>query len=154
MCIRPSVRPSLCRSVEKVSGSFWNYWLNSLDSIHTLHLSFMGRVSRPYSFSCSYPQFLPCDGHIFARKWGFVAGRNNYWLTSVDTLAFILMGWVSWPLFIFVFLPSIAALWWSNICRKMWFPGIFCSITLQWAKWCRKFAESKVFQKYPTTTAK
>ena len=37
-------------------------------------------------------------------------------------LAFIFMGWVSGPLFIFVFLASFLALWWPNIWLKMGFP--------------------------------
>ena len=36
-----------------------------------------------------------------------------------------LMGWVSWPLFIFVFLASFLALWWPNIWPKMGFPEFF-----------------------------
>ena len=35
------------------------------------------------------------------------------------------MVWVFWPLFIFVFLASFLALWWPNICPKMWFPELF-----------------------------
>ena len=31
------------------------------------------------------------------------------------------MGWVSWPLYIFVFLASYSDLWWSTICRKWGF---------------------------------
>ena len=31
------------------------------------------------------------------------------------------MGWVSWPLYIFVFLASFSALWWPNIWPKMGF---------------------------------
>ena len=40
-------------------------------------------------------------------------------------LAFTLMGWVSWPLYIFVFLASFSALWWPNIWPKMGFPELF-----------------------------
>ena len=40
-------------------------------------------------------------------------------------LAFILMGLVSWPLYIFVFLASFSALWLPNIWPKMGFPDIF-----------------------------
>ena len=36
-----------------------------------------------------------------------------------------LMGWVSWPLYIFVFLASFLALWWLNIWPKMRFPELF-----------------------------
>ena len=50
----------------------------------------------------------------------------------IPYLAFTLMGWVSWPLFIFVFLASFLALWWPNIWPKMGFPELFentiCSI--------------------------
>ena len=40
----------------------------------------------------------------------------------ISFLAFTLMGWVSWPLYIFVFLASFSALWWPNIWPKMGFP--------------------------------
>ena len=43
----------------------------------------------------------------------------------ISYLAFTLMGWVSWSLFIFVFLASILALWWPNIWRIMGFPELF-----------------------------
>ena len=35
------------------------------------------------------------------------------------------MGWVSWPLYIFVFLASFSALWWPNIWPKMGFRELF-----------------------------
>ena len=40
-------------------------------------------------------------------------------------LALKLMGWVSWPLYIFVFLASFSAVWWPNIWPKMGFPELF-----------------------------
>ena len=43
----------------------------------------------------------------------------------ISYLAFNLMGWVSWPLYIFVFLASFSALWWPNIWPKMGFPEPF-----------------------------
>ena len=43
----------------------------------------------------------------------------------ISYLLFTLMGWVSWPLFIFVFLASFLALWWPNIWPKMGFPELF-----------------------------
>ena len=43
----------------------------------------------------------------------------------ISYLAFILIGWVSWPLYIFVFLASFSALWWPNIWLKMGFPELF-----------------------------
>ena len=50
---------------------------------------------------------------------------KNYWLNSFHNLAFTLMGWVSWPLYIFVFLASCSVLWWPNIWPKMGFPELF-----------------------------
>ena len=35
------------------------------------------------------------------------------------------MGWVSWPLYIFMFLASFSVLWWPNIWPKMGFPELF-----------------------------
>ena len=43
----------------------------------------------------------------------------------ISYLAFILLGWVSWPLYIFVLLASFSALWWPNIWLKMGFPDLF-----------------------------
>ena len=43
----------------------------------------------------------------------------------ISYLAFILMGWVSWPLYIFGFLASFSALWWPNIWPKIGFPELF-----------------------------
>ena len=43
----------------------------------------------------------------------------------ISYLSFTLMGWVSWPLFIFVFLASFLALWYPNIWPKMGFPELF-----------------------------
>ena len=42
----------------------------------------------------------------------------------ISYLAFTLLGWVSWPLYIFVFLASFSALWWPNIWSKMGFPEL------------------------------
>ena len=46
----------------------------------------------------------------------------------ISYLAFTLMGWVSWPLYIFVFLASFSALWWPNIWPKMGFLELFDKI--------------------------
>ena len=43
----------------------------------------------------------------------------------ISYLAFTLMGWVSWTLYIFVFLASFSILWWPNIWPKMGFPELF-----------------------------
>ena len=43
----------------------------------------------------------------------------------ISYLAFTLMGWVSRPLYMFVFLASFSALWCPNIWPKMGFPELF-----------------------------
>ena len=43
----------------------------------------------------------------------------------ISYLSFILMGWVSWPLYIFMFLASFSTLWWPNIWLKMGFLEFF-----------------------------
>ena len=43
----------------------------------------------------------------------------------ISSLGFILMGLVSGPLLIFVFVPSFLALWWPKIDRKSGFPQLF-----------------------------
>ena len=87
-----------------VSGTFWKkYWLNSF---HTWHLSLWGESLDPYTFSCSSTHFRPFGGQIFGRKWGFRNFLKKIMAQFISYLAFILMGWVSWPLYIFVFLAS------------------------------------------------
>ena len=69
-----------------------------------------------------------------ARPSVCIQGFRNFLLLAqlIPYLAFTLMGWVSWPLFIFVFLASFLALWWPNTWPKMGFPEPFehtiCSI--------------------------
>ena len=150
MCIRPSVRPSLCRSVEKVSGSFWNYWLIPfIPCIYPL----WGEFLDPIHFRVPTPNFCPVMATYLPEN-----GVSEL-VEAIIGLIQLIPWHSSWSgeyLDLYSFSSSYhqLQLWWSNTCRKRWFPGIFCSITLQWAKWCRKFSESKVFQKYPTTTAK
>ena len=43
----------------------------------------------------------------------------------ISYMAFTLMRWVPWPLFIFAPLASFLALWWPNIWPKMGFPELF-----------------------------
>ena len=123
MSVCPSVRPSLCLSVDKVSGTFWkNYWLNSF---HTWCLPLWCEFLDPYTFSCSWPHFWLSGGQIFGRKWGFWNFLKKLLAQFISYLAFTLIGWVSWPIYIFMFLASFSALWWPNIWPKMGFPEIF-----------------------------
>ena len=58
-------------------------------------------------------------------RQGFQIFFKNLLAQSISYLVFTLMGWVSWPLFIFVFLASFLALWWPIIWPKMVFPELF-----------------------------
>ena len=58
-------------------------------------------------------------------KQGFRNFLKKLLAQFISYLAFILMGWVSWPLLIFVFLASSLAFWWPNIWLKMGFPELF-----------------------------
>ena len=80
-------------------------------------------------------------------KQGFRIFLKKQLAQFFSYLAFILMGWVAWPLYIFVFLASFSALWWPNIWPKMGFlllfekiigpihfiPGIY--ILMGWVSW-------------------
>ena len=63
----------------------------------------------------------------FAIRWIWqtkcVGGCIKFQNLGLLPLAY--MGWVSWPLFICVFLASFLALWWPNIWSKMGFPELF-----------------------------
>ena len=60
----------------------------------------------PYSFACSKPNFWSSGGQIFGRKWGFPNFLKKILSQFISCKASTLMGWVSWPLYIFVFLDS------------------------------------------------
>ena len=61
----------------------------------------------------------------FGRKWGFWNFLKKLLAQFISYLAFTLMGWVSWLLYIFVFLASFSALWWPNIWPKIGCPELF-----------------------------
>ena len=107
-----------------VSGTFWkNYWPNLF---HTWHLPLWGESLDPYTFSCSLPHLRPSGGQIFGRKWGFRNFLKKKILAQFITfLTVTLMGWVSWPLYIVVFIAWFSTLWWPNIWPKMGFPEHF-----------------------------
>ena len=62
---------------------------------------------------------------MFGWKWGFRNFLKKLLVSFITHLAFTLRGWVSWPLFIFVFLASFSALWWTNIWPKMGFLELY-----------------------------
>ena len=92
-------------------------------SIHFIPgiLPLWGESLDSYTFSCSWPHFRPSSGQIFGWKWGFRNFLKKLLVPFFTYLAFTLRGWVSSPLFIFVFLASFSALWWQNISPKMGF---------------------------------
>ena len=92
-----------------------NCWFNSF---HTWHLPLWGE-------SLVQPHFRPSGGQIFGWKWGFRNILKKLLAQFISYLAFTLMGWVSWTLYIFVFLASFSALWWPNIWPKMGSPELF-----------------------------
>ena len=100
---------------EKLLAQFISYW----------HLPLSGESLDPYAFSCSWPHFRPSGGQIFGRIWAFRNFLKKLLAQLISYLAFTLMGWVSWPLYIFVLLASILALWWPNIWPKMRFLELF-----------------------------
>ena len=60
----------------------------------------------------------PSDGQIFLPKLGFCNVLKKILAELILYLAFNLLWCVSWPLFIFLFLPTTAALVVPNIARK------------------------------------
>ena len=86
----------------------------------------MGWVSWPlYIFVFLASFFWPSGGQLCGRKWGFRNFLKKLLAQFISYLAFTLMGWVSWPLYIFVFQASFSALLWPNIWPKMRFPELF-----------------------------
>ena len=65
------------------------------------------------------------DVHPSVCRQGFRNFLKKLLAQFISYLLFTLMGWVSWPLFIFVFLASFWVLWWPNIWLKMGFPELF-----------------------------
>ena len=97
------------------------------DSIHFIPGIYPNGVSflTPIHFRVPSLIFVP----LVAKNLAENGVSRIFWkklLTQFTSyLASILMGWVSWPLYIFVFLASFSALWWPNIWLKMGFPGFF-----------------------------
>ena len=118
-----SVRPSVRLSVDKFSGTFWK----TIGSIHFIPCIYPYGVSllTPIYFRVPSLIFWPSGGQLCGRKWGFRNFLKKLLAQFISYLAFTLMGWVSWPLYIFVFQASFSALLWPNIWPKMRFPELF-----------------------------
>ena len=96
-----------------------------LDSFHPWDLYLWGKSLDPYRFSCSCPHFWPSGGQKLTENRGFRNFSRKLSARFISSLGFILMGLVSGPLSIFVFVPSFLALWWPKIDRKSGFPQLF-----------------------------
>ena len=116
-----SVRPS----VDKVSGTFWK----TIGSIHFIPGIYPYGVSflTPIHFRISSLIFGPLVTKYLAENGVSATLWKKLLAQFISYLAFILMGWVFWTLYIFVFLASFSAIW-----PKMGFPKLFektiCSI--------------------------
>ena len=69
--------------------------------------------------------------HPYIYRQGFRNFLKKLLAQFISYLAFPLMGWVSWPLYIFMFLASFSALWWPNIWPKMGFRNFFKKLLAQ-----------------------
>ena len=79
----------------------------------------------PPKVEWGYTGFTPMS--VCPSVWRILGFRNflkRLLAPYTSFLAFTLMGWVSWPIYIFVFLASFSALWWPNIWLKMGFPEL------------------------------
>ena len=117
MSVRPSVRPSVSRQ------GFWNF-KKTIGSIHSIPGIYHYGVSllTPIHFRVPSLIFGPLMAKYLAAKWGFRNFLKKLLAQLISYLAFILMGWVSWPPHIFVFLASFSVPRWPNIWPKMGFP--------------------------------
>ena len=80
---------------------------------------------KPLHFRVPSLIFWPSGGQIFGQKWCFWNFLKKILAPFISYLAFTLMGWVSWPLHIWVFLSLFSALWWPNILPKIRIPELF-----------------------------
>ena len=121
MSVRPSVHPSVCRQ------GFRNFSKKNIGSIHFIPGIYPYGVGllTPSHFRVPSLIFCPSGDQIFGRKWGFRKILKKLLAQFISYLTFTFMGWVSWPLYVFVFLASFSALWWPNIWPKSGFPELF-----------------------------
>ena len=96
-----------------VSRTFLKKQLSN--SFDTWYLLLWGETLDPDTFLYSWTHFRPPGGQILGRKWGLWKFLKKLLAQFILYLAFILIGWVAWPLYIFVFLASFSAHWWPNV---------------------------------------
>ena len=111
-----------------VPGTFWKK-KQLLAEIH-----FISGIC-PYGMSLLSPIHFRVPSLIFGPLVAKYLAENaisggffKILVPSITCLAFTLRGWVSWPLYIFVFLASFSSLWWPNIWSKWGFRNFLKKI--------------------------
>ena len=126
MSDRLSGRPSVCR---KVSGTFWKKKIGSIHFIPGIYPN--GVVSLLTQFRVPSLIFGPLVAKYLA-EMGFPELFEKLLAQFISYLSFTVMGWVFWPLYIFVFLAWFSAFRWPNIRPKMGFPELWKKILAQY----------------------
>ena len=103
---------------------FWNFLTElSAQLISYLEITLMGWVSWRLFIFCVPSVILgSLVAKYLAENGVSITFFKKLFAQFISYLKFTLMGWVSWSLFIFVFLSSILALWWPNTWPKNCFP--------------------------------
>ena len=122
------IHPDVCLSVRLKTTRFPELFEKTIGSIHFIPVIYPYGVSllTPIHFRVPSLIYGPLVAKYLAKNG--VSGNflKNCWPNSLHSWHLPLwMGWVSWPLYIFVFLASFTALWWPNIWPKMGFPELF-----------------------------
>ena len=117
-----SVRPSVCRQ------GFRNFLKKTIGSIHFIPGIYPYGVSLLTPIHFCVPSLIV--GSLGAKHLAENGVSGTFWKKKlfaqfISYLAFTHKGWVSWPLYVVVFLASFSALWWPNIWPKMGFPELF-----------------------------
>ena len=104
-------------------SSIYSHGYHVFTLSHPLHRRWNGGILDSTRCLSVRPSVLPSVRPSVDKVSGFFL--KNYRLNSFYTWNLSLWGWVSWSLFIFVFLVSFLALGWPNIWPKMGFPEFF-----------------------------
>ena len=98
--------------------------IGSIDFIPGIYPYGMSLLT-PIDFRVTSLIFSPSVAKYLAEKWGFRNFLKKLLAQFISYLAFILMAWVSWTLYIFVFLDSFLVLWWLDIWPIIGVPRLY-----------------------------
>ena len=118
--------PLVAKYLAKKRG-FWNFMKKLLAQFISYQaFIFMWWVSWPLHIFVFLSSFSALWWPNIWLKMGFPELKKKKTIGSIHYIPCItLRGWVSWPLYIFLFLASFSTLWWPNIWSKMGFPELF-----------------------------